>query len=302
MKIDSKLAKIIIENRRSEAKSSLPEVKDPRFEKPKMKCMCVGDECECEEEEGEEEEEEEEESEEEEDSTIETPRVSYKVAKSAENKGKTLNKPFRLPSGSRKKFGVYVKNEKGNVVKVTFGDPNMTIKRDDPNRRKNFRSRHGCDNPGPKWKANYWSCKMWEAKKSVTDYTKGSFESEAGNGLWYNIKKKKERMGKNYKPAPIGSKDRPTPQALKKAQSDEWDGLTFVDERDLLKIDPTLVNASIIEDQDLCCDECGGENVKLFAMRLAAQEEAMPMTNPMKEPQKPTDGGGLKKKKNKRKV
>ena len=49
---------------------------------------------------------------------------------------KTLNKPFRLPSGSKKKFGVYVKNDKGNVVKVTFGDPNMEIKRDDPARRK----------------------------------------------------------------------------------------------------------------------------------------------------------------------
>ncbi|MGA1155181.1 MAG: hypothetical protein ACO3TR_04505, partial [Burkholderiaceae bacterium] len=69
-----------------------------------------------------------------------------------------LNDPFRLPAGSRKKFGVYVKNDKGNVVKVTFGDPNMEIKRDDPERRKSYRARHGCDNPGPKWKANYWSC------------------------------------------------------------------------------------------------------------------------------------------------
>ena len=52
---------------------------------------------------------------------------------------KTLNKPFRTPKGP-KKFSVYVKNEKGNVVKVNFGDPNMEIKRDDPNRRKNFRT------------------------------------------------------------------------------------------------------------------------------------------------------------------
>ncbi len=86
---------------------------------------------------------------------------------------KTLNKPFRTPNGP-KKFSVYVKNEKGNVVKVNFGDPNMEIKRDDPERRKNFRARHNCDNAGPKTKARYWSCKMWEAKKSVTDYTKGS--------------------------------------------------------------------------------------------------------------------------------
>lgn len=81
---------------------------------------------------------------------------------------KTLNKPFRLPKGSKKKFGVYVKNDKGNVVKVTFGDPNMEIKRDDPERRKSFRARHQCDtNPGPKWKARYWSCKQWRSSKKV---------------------------------------------------------------------------------------------------------------------------------------
>jgi hypothetical protein len=78
---------------------------------------------------------------------------------------KTLNKPFRLPSGSNKKFGVYVKNDKGNVVMVKFGDPNMEIRRDDPERRKSFRARHQCDtNVGPKWKARYWSCKFWSAK------------------------------------------------------------------------------------------------------------------------------------------
>ena len=86
---------------------------------------------------------------------------------------KTLNKPFRTPNGP-KKFSVYVKNEKGNIVKVNFGDPNMEIKRDDPDRRRNFRARHNCDNPGPKTKARYWSCKFWESKKSVSDYLKGS--------------------------------------------------------------------------------------------------------------------------------
>lgn len=75
-----------------------------------------------------------------------------------------LNKPFRTPGGP-KKFSVYVKNDKGNIVKVNFGDPNMEIKRDDPERRKSFRARHNCDNPGPKWKAKYWSCKMWSSKK-----------------------------------------------------------------------------------------------------------------------------------------
>ena len=79
-----------------------------------------------------------------------------------------LNDPFRLPSGSKKKFGVYVKNEKGNIVKVTFGDPNMGINRDDPEARKNFRSRHSCDdNPGPKYKARYWSCYQWRAGAKV---------------------------------------------------------------------------------------------------------------------------------------
>ena len=78
----------------------------------------------------------------------------------AEYQGKkvTLNDPVR---GGSKKFYVYVKNEKGNVVKVTFGDPNMRIKKNDPARRKSFRARHNCDNPGPKTKARYWSCRKW---------------------------------------------------------------------------------------------------------------------------------------------
>ena len=82
-----------------------------------------------------------------------------------------LNNPTR---GDTKKYKVYVRNEKGNVVKVEFGDPNMEIKRDDPGRRANFRARHQCDtNPGPKYKARYWSCKFWEKGKSVTDLMKG---------------------------------------------------------------------------------------------------------------------------------
>jgi hypothetical protein len=81
-----------------------------------------------------------------------------------------LNKPRRL-SGDKKKFGVYVKNDKGNVVQVKFGDPNMDIKRDDPDKRRQFRARHNCDNPGPKHKARYWSCKMWSTK-NVSDITK----------------------------------------------------------------------------------------------------------------------------------
>ena len=78
----------------------------------------------------------------------------------------TLNKPFRTP-GANKKFGVYTKNDSGNVVLVRFGDPNMEIKRDDPKRRKAFRDRHNCANPGPKHKARYWSCRQWRGGKKV---------------------------------------------------------------------------------------------------------------------------------------
>ena len=79
-----------------------------------------------------------------------------------------LNKPTR---GDIKKFKVYVKNGKGNVVKVNFGhggtsakkrgEKTMRIRKSDPKARKSFRARHNCDNPGPKWKARYWSCKKW---------------------------------------------------------------------------------------------------------------------------------------------
>lgn len=93
------------------------------------------------------------------------------VISEAEYQGKNveLNNPFRLPSGSNKKFGVYVKNDKGNIVKVTFGDPNMSIKRDSPERRKSFRARHNCADPGPKWKARYWSCYQWRASAKVDE-------------------------------------------------------------------------------------------------------------------------------------
>ena len=223
---------------------------------------------------------------------------------------KKLNKPFRTPNGP-KKFSVYVKNDKGNVVKVNFGDPNMEIRRDDPERRKNYRARHNCDNPGPKWKANYWSCKMWSSKpvskiagseneietddlletevesdnsdelkdlkEDLSEMVIGSLgaikanaenvlnnlsnesvlenlsepflqqmaalaedyvttihnyvmyaqepseqmeEAEAAKrkGLWENIRNKKRRMGKNYKPAKPGSPDRPDKEAWEKAQ------------------------------------------------------------------------------------
>lgn len=69
-----------------------------------------------------------------------------------------LNKPM---AGDVKKSKVYVKKPNGKVVKVNFGDKNMRIKKSNPARRKSFRARHHCDNPGPKWKARYWSCRAW---------------------------------------------------------------------------------------------------------------------------------------------
>ena len=70
-----------------------------------------------------------------------------------------LNKPM---AGDVKKSKVYVKDpQTGNIKKVNFGDKNMTIKKNIPARRKSFRARHNCDNPGPKTKARYWSCKAW---------------------------------------------------------------------------------------------------------------------------------------------
>ena len=89
----------------------------------------------------------------------------------AEYQGKKveLNNPTRSSDG-KKKFYVYVKNEKGNVIKLGFGDPNMEIKRDDPKRRKAFRARHSCDDDiGPKWKARYWSCYQWRAGAKVDE-------------------------------------------------------------------------------------------------------------------------------------
>ena len=69
-----------------------------------------------------------------------------------------LGKPMQ---GDVKKFKVYVKNPKGNVVKVNFGQKGMEIKKDNPERRKSFRARHNCDSPGPRHKARYWSCRKW---------------------------------------------------------------------------------------------------------------------------------------------
>jgi hypothetical protein len=131
---------------------------------------------------------------------------------------KTLNKPFRLPSGSNKKFGVYVKNDKGNTVVVKFGDPNMEIKRDDPARRKSYRARHQCDtNVGPKWKANYWSCKFWSSKPVSSLASVEEFLLSDDDGLEW-----------------------------------DWDESTFVEQENLFTENPDLQEVKIfIEEDDL---------------------------------------------------
>jgi len=67
----------------------------------------------------------------------------------------------KIMQGDVKKFKVYVNNDKGNTVKVNFGQKGMVIKKDNPGARKSFRARMNCDSPGPRWKARYWSCKKW---------------------------------------------------------------------------------------------------------------------------------------------
>ena len=85
----------------------------------------------------------------------------------AEYQGKKVKLIDPIRGGS-KKFYVYVKNEAGKVIKVSFGDTTgLSIKRDDPARRKSFRARHNCDNPGPKTKARYWSGYQWRAGAKV---------------------------------------------------------------------------------------------------------------------------------------
>lgn len=93
--------------------------------------------------------------------------LEYVIDQQSQNlgEGKYQGKTVKLNSPSQgdvKKFKVYVKDPKtGNIKKVNFGDPNMRIKKSNPKRRKSFRARHNCDNPGPKTKARYWSCRKW---------------------------------------------------------------------------------------------------------------------------------------------
>ena len=78
----------------------------------------------------------------------------------AEYQGRKV-KLGKIMQGDVKKFKVYVNNDKGNAVKVNFGQKGMVIKKDNPGARKSFRARMNCDSPGPRWKARYWSCRKW---------------------------------------------------------------------------------------------------------------------------------------------
>lgn len=90
----------------------------------------------------------------------EAPQDGQEQIREAEYHGREvpLGRPMR---GDVKKFKVYVRNKKGKVVKVNFGDPNMRIKKSNPARRRSFRARHNCKTPGPRDKARYWSCRKW---------------------------------------------------------------------------------------------------------------------------------------------
>jgi len=99
---------------------------------------------------------------------LDVPFLNEDILSEAEYRGKkvNLNKPFRT-SGGPKKFSVYVKNDKGNVVKVNFGDPNLKIKNKDKKKSKSFRARHKCDQKKDKTTPGYWSCNVGRYAKQL---------------------------------------------------------------------------------------------------------------------------------------
>jgi hypothetical protein len=97
----------------------------------------------------------------------ETDYISNDLLNEAEYQGRKVQLG-KIMQGDIKKFKVYVKNDKGKVVKVNFGfggksakGKRMVIKKNNPERRKSFRARHNCENPGPRWKPRYWACRTW---------------------------------------------------------------------------------------------------------------------------------------------
>ena len=98
---------------------------------------------------------------------LEVPVEDQSFLSEAEYQGRKV-KLGKIMQGDIKKFKVYVKNDKGKVVKVNFGfggksakGKRMVIKKNNPERRRSFRARHNCDNPGPRWKSRYWACRTW---------------------------------------------------------------------------------------------------------------------------------------------
>lgn len=98
---------------------------------------------------------------------LEVPTEDQSFLNEAEYQGRKVQLG-KIMQGDVKKFKVYVKNDKGNVVKVNFGfggksakGKRMVIKKNNPARRKSFRARHHCENPGPRWKSRYWACRSW---------------------------------------------------------------------------------------------------------------------------------------------
>jgi hypothetical protein len=99
--------------------------------------------------------------------SVEETDYEYNSLTEAEYQGRKVQLG-KIMQGDVKKSKVYVKNDKGKVVKVNFGfggssakGKRMTIKKNNPERRKSFRARHNCDNPGPRWKPRYWACRTW---------------------------------------------------------------------------------------------------------------------------------------------
>lgn len=116
--------------------------------------------------------------------------------------GKKLGKPMK---GDVKKFKVYVKNKKGNVVKVNFGDPNMEIKRDNPERRKSFRARHKCAQAKDRTTPKYWSCKMW-SKKPVSKIVENDLNNTKKSSIFdknYLVKKLNETFNQETMSEPM---------------------------------------------------------------------------------------------------
>lgn len=172
---------------------------------------------------------------------------------------KPLNKPFRTPDGP-KKFSVYVKGENG-PKKVNFGDPDAEIKRDDPARKKAFRDRHNCDNPGPKDKPRYWSCKMWSTKpvskitKEALPLPKGQPGVQSPFWFWAAEKNPFSKKVKQAAPAlPDGSTDEQVNQILidtpgisgaTMVNTLKAKGLEIVDKKKTLEADGLSTNVAV---------------------------------------------------------